>query len=62
MSVGSNPTPEVELSEAAKSAEVGDGGQGVVLWAVGVGERKLGKMFYCIKWRNFQKFYYPKTG
>ena len=39
MSVGSNPTHGAEFSEAEFATEVGDGGDGVVLIAVGVGRR-----------------------
>ena len=35
-SVGSNPTHGVEVSEAVLASEVGDGGEGTVLCAVGV--------------------------
>ena len=35
-SVGSNPTHGVEVSEAVLASEVGDGGEGTFLCAVGV--------------------------
>lgn len=41
MSVGSNPTQGVDLSEAVQVTDVGDGGGGAVLCAVGVGGRKI---------------------
>ena len=45
MSVGSNPTQGVDLSEAVQVTDVGDGGGEAVLCAVGVGERnKLQKV------------------
>ena len=39
MSVGSNPTLGVDLSGGEPDTEVGDGGEGVVLIAVGVGRK-----------------------
>ena len=50
MSVGSNPTQGVDLSEAVQVTDVGDGGGGAVLCAVGVG----GSKFCCIMWWNFK--------
>ena len=41
MSVGSNPTQGVDLSEAVQVTDVGDGAGGAVLCAVGVGGRKI---------------------
>ena len=55
-SVGSNPTQGVEVSEAEFATEVGNGGGGAVLCAVGVGERNINFKFFLHHMMKFSLF------